>query len=146
MNIDQLNDLEAIRQLKARYFRLMDTRQWDDWSDCFVEDISAWYEGVPRASADLPRDIKIDGRDALVAGVKSLMVGATSIHQGYMPEIELTSATTARAIWSMYDYVRLVTCNFQGWGHYHEEYVKENDQWKITKIHLIRLHTDEHWL
>ena len=24
-----MNDLEAIRELKARYFRLMDTQQWD---------------------------------------------------------------------------------------------------------------------
>ncbi len=27
MTIDQMNDLEGIRQLKARYFRLMDTQQ-----------------------------------------------------------------------------------------------------------------------
>ena len=36
MTIDQMNDLEAIRQLKARYFRLMDTQQWDAWADCFT--------------------------------------------------------------------------------------------------------------
>ncbi len=34
MNIDQHNDLEAIRQLKARYFRLMDTRQWELLRHC----------------------------------------------------------------------------------------------------------------
>ena len=38
MTIDQHNDLEAIRQLKARYFRLMDTRQWDLLSECFAAD------------------------------------------------------------------------------------------------------------
>ena len=41
MTIDQHNDLEAIRQLKARYFRLMDTQQWDLLRECFAADISA---------------------------------------------------------------------------------------------------------
>ena len=107
---------------------------------------SAVYEGAPRASENLPRDIEIKGRDALVDGVRTLMTGAKSIHQGYMPEIELTSATTARAVWSMFDDVRLPTCHFKGWGHYHEDYVKEDGQWKLKKIHLTRLHTEEEWV
>ncbi len=146
MNIDQHNDLEAIRQLKSRYFRLMDTQQFDHWHTCFTADVTARYEGVPRASKDLPVDIEISGRDDLVAGVKSLMTGAQSIHQGYMPEIELTGAGSARAIWSMYDYVMLPSCHFQGWGHYHETYVKENGEWRIKSIHLTRLHTQEDWV
>ncbi len=146
MNIDQHNDVEAIRQLKARYFRLMDTRQWELLRECFTADVSAVYEGAPRASEDLPRDIEIEGRDVLVDGIRTLMTGATSIHQGYMPEIELTSATTASAVWSMFDDVRLPTCHFKGWGHYHEDYAKEDGQWKLKKIHLTRLHTQEEWV
>jgi hypothetical protein len=45
MTIDQMNDLERIRQLKARYFRLMDTQQWEAWADCSTADVSASYEG-----------------------------------------------------------------------------------------------------
>ncbi|HIF10366.1 MAG TPA: nuclear transport factor 2 family protein [Sneathiellales bacterium] len=144
--MDQHDDLEAIRQLKARYFRLMDTREWDRWGDCFTEDISAVYEGAPRANADQPTEIAIDGRDTLLEGVRGLMVGAISVHQGFMPEIELTSATTAHGIWAMFDNVILPTCNFKGWGHYHEDYVKVDGQWKIKKIHLTRLNTQEDWL
>ena len=146
MNNEELDDLEAIRQVKSRYFRLMDTQQFDRWHECFTTDVTALYEGAPRAQDTLPTDIEIQGRDELVAGVKSLMTGAVSMHQGFMPEIELTSATTARAIWAMFDYVRLPTCHFKGWGHYHEDYVKENGHWLIKKIHLTRLHTEEIWI
>ncbi|MEX2479421.1 MAG: nuclear transport factor 2 family protein [Gammaproteobacteria bacterium] len=146
MNIEQMNDLEGIRQVKARYFRLMDTQQWGAWTSCFTADVSAFYEGVPRAQSDLPVDIGCEGRDALIRGVSTLMTGAQSIHQGFMPELELTGKTSARGIWAMFDYVMLPTCHFKGWGHYHEDYVKEGEEWKIKKIHLTRLHTEENFL
>lgn len=146
MTIDQMNDLEAIRQLKARYFRLMDTQQWRDWESCFTADISAFYEGVPRARPDLPVDVGCEGRAMLVEGISVLMTGAQSIHQGFMPELELTGPTTARGIWAMFDFVMLPTCHFKGWGHYHEQYVKEGAVWKLKKIHLTRLHTEEKFL
>ena len=146
MDMQTLQDLEDIRQLKSRYFRLMDTQQWEAWKSCFTEDISAFYEGAPRPRKDMPTDIGCEGRAALIEGVSSLMKGAVSMHQGFMPEIELTSATTAKAIWAMFDYVRLPTCWFKGWGHYHEDYVKEGGAWKLKKIHLTRLHTEEIWV
>ena len=40
MDASRLADLEEIKQLKARYFRLMDTKQWDAWGDVFSEDCS----------------------------------------------------------------------------------------------------------
>jgi hypothetical protein len=146
MTIDQMNDLEAIRQLKARYFRLMDTQQWEAWADCFTSDVSASYEGAPRANPKLPTIVSLAGRSELLKGVRGLLTGAKSIHQGFMPEIELTSTTTASAVWAMFDYVMLPTCHFKGWGHYHEEYVKEGGAWKIKNIHLTRLHTSEAFL
>ena len=63
-----------------------------------------------------------------------------------MPELELTSETTARGIWAMFDYVLLPTCEFKGWSHHHEEYVKEDQEWKFRRIYLTRLHTSEKFL
>lgn len=146
MTVDQMNDLEAIRQLKARYFRLMDTQQWDAWADCFTTDVWASYEGAPRANSKLPDIVDLKGRAELVKGVSTLLTGAKSVHQGFMPELDLTSATTARGTWAMFDYVMLPTCHFKGWGHYHEEYVKQGAEWKIKRIHLTRLHTSETFL
>ena len=36
--IEQLWDIEAIKQLKARYFRYIDTKDWDAFSQLFTED------------------------------------------------------------------------------------------------------------
>ena len=146
MNVDQHNDLEAIRRLKARYFRLLDTQDWENWTSCFTTDVVAIFEGAPRSSNDQPTENRVEGNELLAELCAQLLDGATTVHQGYMPEIELTSEAIATGIWSMYDNVRFPTCNFKGWGHYHDEYVKEDGQWRIKKTHLTRLHTEEDWL
>ena len=34
-----VDDVEAIKQLKARYFRAMDTKDWDAMRDVFTDDV-----------------------------------------------------------------------------------------------------------
>jgi 3-phenylpropionate/cinnamic acid dioxygenase small subunit len=41
MTGEQTLDKEAIRELKARYFRLMDTKDWDGWKELFTLDLAA---------------------------------------------------------------------------------------------------------
>ena len=36
--LQQLMDIEAIKQLKARYFRFMDEKRWDEWGQVFTHD------------------------------------------------------------------------------------------------------------
>ena len=58
MDPARLAELEEIKQLKARYFRLMDTKQWKEYGDVFTEDCSM---------ANGPADEEpIVGRDAIV--------------------------------------------------------------------------------
>lgn len=146
MDANALDEIEQIKKLKARYFRLMDLQQWDEWKACFTEDVTALYDGPPRRSKnDNPNAVGCAGPDGLVAAVSGLFADSISIHQGYMPEIELTSPTTATGIWAMYDSARMPRSTFQGWGHYYEEYEKHGGQWKIKKIRLTRLHVEETW-
>ena len=44
-----LVEIEEIRQLKARYFHLMDQKRWDEWEQVFCEDahIDTTQEGSP---------------------------------------------------------------------------------------------------
>jgi hypothetical protein len=146
MDLNTLEALEQIKQLKACYFRLMDNKQWQAWENLFTEDVTAVYYNAPR---DRPNDglpvLQCAGRTNLVEAVSRALSKGISIHQGYMPEIELTSPTTARGVWAMFDYLRLPNCIFKGYGHYEEEYVKEASGWKIKTIVLTRLHCDIRW-
>ena len=41
---NEQEEFEQIRQLKSRYFRQMDCKEWDAWEHCFTEDVEAVYE------------------------------------------------------------------------------------------------------
>ena len=129
------DDIEAIRQLKARYFRFLDTKDWDGWGTVFATD--AVLE-VPEA------DVVENGRDAIVTAVSGALEGATTVHHGHMPEIELTGPDTATGIWAMEDYVEWTEAGagLRGYGHYHEDYVREDGEWRIAKSRLVRLRVD----
>jgi uncharacterized protein (TIGR02246 family) len=93
---EELDDIEAIKQLKARYFRTLDRQEWDGFAQVFARD--AVLE-VPEAG------IVRQGRDEIVGSVSKALAGATTVHHGHMPEIELTGPDTATGIWAMADYV-----------------------------------------
>ena len=40
---DLAADVEAIKQVKYRYLRALDTKHWDDFADTLAEDITANY-------------------------------------------------------------------------------------------------------
>jgi hypothetical protein len=129
-----LVEIEAIKQLKARYFRLMDTRQWDAWESVFTEDATLKW-----GPAD---DHVMRGRAAIRAGVSGALEGATTVHHGHMPEIELISPDRARGIWAMFDRVDHPRFLLLGFGHYHEQYEKRDGAWQIARLELVRLHED----
>jgi hypothetical protein len=137
--LQHLRDVEAIRQLKARYFRLLDAKRWEEWALVFTK--GAVME-VPEAN------MVNNGRDEIVQRVSSALQHARTVHHGHMPEIELTGPDTARGTWAMSDFVEWprsesgARVGLRGYGHYHEEYVREAGEWRIARMRLVRLRVD----
>ncbi|MBV8296768.1 MAG: nuclear transport factor 2 family protein [Acidimicrobiia bacterium] len=130
-----MDDIEAIKQLKARYFRLMDIKDWDGMREVFADDV---YINTTGSGGRV-----VQGADDFMAGLRSLLADVVTVHHGHMPEIELTSDTTATGIWALQDLLRWPDGReLYGYGHYHEEYEKVDGRWRIKKMTLTRLRTD----
>jgi uncharacterized protein (TIGR02246 family) len=129
------DDVEAIRRLKARYFRTMDAKDWDGMRQVFTDDVVI---DTSEAGGDVVR-----GAAEFMAFLQEALAGAVTVHQGHMPEIDLTSETTAMGIWALNDIVIWPNgVRLDGYGHYHETYEKGADGWRIKSSKLTRLHTD----
>jgi len=137
--VQRLLDIEEIKSLKARYFRSLDTKDWEAFGQVFARDA---HMEVPEGG------LSEDGREAIVRSVSTALVGTTTVHHGHMPEIEVTGPDTATGIWAMSDYVEFPTpegadrFGLKGYGHYTEEYVREDGAWRIRRLELSRLRTD----
>ena len=155
---ERLEAIEAIKRLKAAYFRTMDMKDWDGFRDIFIEDctIDTSEAFTPMDAAGQPieadrpapspnKDFIIRGIDTFIAQQHHYLDGMSTVHHGHMPEIEILSDTTARAIWAMFDTLRFAAgpiAEITAYGHYHETYEKIGGDWKIKTIRLTRLRVD----
>jgi hypothetical protein len=148
LGMDALGELlaiEEIKRLRARYFRYVDTKQWEAWGALFVDDC---------VFADLAGDFRCDGRAALVRQVVAALEGVTTIHHGHTPEIEIVDATHATGVWAMSDTLiyppgrgfmdMSSTVRVEGYGHYVESYIKAGGAWRFADVTVSRLHLEHH--
>jgi hypothetical protein len=136
-NAATLLAIESIKQLKARYCRYLDAKDWATWRSIFTDD---FVSDTAEAGGKL-----ITGADDFVAFTRN-NIGRRSqatAHQVHAPEIELTSATTARGVWALQDVVRFGPgVTLVGYGHYHETYENIAGKWLIKSSKLTRLRED----
>jgi uncharacterized protein (TIGR02246 family) len=130
-----VDDVEAIKQLKARYFRTMDAKDWAGMRQVFTDDVVI---DTSEAGGNV-----VTGADEFMTFLQEALGGAVTVHQGHMPEIELISDTAATGVWALNDIVIFPNgIRLDGYGHYHETYEKGPDGWRISSSKLTRLHTD----
>ena len=132
-HMQELLDIEAIRQVKARYFRCMDTKDWDGFAKVFAEDAVADYSGPGK---------NLQGRAAIVAFVRGAVEALKTVHHGHMPEI-VVHGDSAHGIFAMADIVERPGGRvMRGYGHYHEDFVRRDGRWQILRLRLTRLRVD----
>ena len=139
---DSATALEEIRTLQARYWRLMDTKQWSALEDLFAPDARMSFPG--------DRGGEAAGARACVDFIRERVGTARTVHHGHMPEITFESSAEASGVWAMEDIVEWPEgepfrgmAKIHGWGHYHNRYVRTDDGWRIALTRVTRLRLEE---
>ena len=137
---DTADELEAIRQLKARYCRYLDTKDVESWRGVFTSDVVVTLDmAVSTGGADPQTAPPLEGVDNFVPGVLASLDNVATMHHCHTPEITLTSESAATGIWAMEDLLIFSDGReMHGAGHYHETYEKRDGSWRIKTLHLTR--------
>jgi hypothetical protein len=131
---------EQIRRLKARYCRLLDTKDYEAWKTVFAPDVVVKLDmAISTGGADGQTAPDLNGLDEFLPVVLGGVEHAQTKHHVHTPEIEVTSETTASCIWAMEDLLLFPDGGeLFGAGHYHETYELRDGAWVITSLHLTR--------
>lgn len=139
-----LLDREAIRTVKARYCRFLDTKDWDNFIALFTPDA---VMDVREDSGDPP----LQGRAAILKQVRLAVDHARTAHQIHSSEIDLhgdeahvITAMQDRVVWEPGESLVPGAQSITGFGHYTETYVRQDGEWRIAYLKLSRLYVDFH--
>ena len=126
--LQQLSDVEDIKQLKHRYFRSIDTGNEADLTSVFTEDVTIDYRGGGYRA-------KLQGRQNMVDFIGSAFNSdIVAQHHGHCPEISFTGPDSAEGTWYLED--RFIDPIRQedtiGTAIYRDRYARTADGWKIA--------------
>jgi len=152
-DVKRLLAIEDIRQLKARYYRCMDTKDWDGLGQVFAPEAVFDLREVNSVRRPLTGEWTPPygdetavhrGHAAVVGMIRNAVTRLVTVHHGHMGEIEITSDTSAQAIWAMEDVIRNAPgepeMSMHGFGHYHDTYVRLDRGWAIQTTRITRLY------
>ena len=132
--IQRLEDIEEIRQLQAKYQRVLDCRDFDGIGECFADDITTEY-----CNGYMEYTGKDEAIEFLVSCMPLTMPSHHLIHGG---EIEIVDETHANGKWYLEDFLisTLTDWDERGTAIYSNEYVKVGGKWLIKKIGYMRVY------
>ena len=128
MNPHEFADIEAVKRVKYRYLRALDTKRWDDFSDTLADDVIGDY------GSSVGEEHHFTNRVDLVNYMrKSLGPAVITEHRVGHPEITVTG-DKASGTWYLQDRVIVADFNFMliGAAFYHDTYRRTDDGWKIS--------------
>jgi hypothetical protein len=138
--LKELQALEALRRLKARYFYTVDMRDREGWISLWAPDCEfRWEYAVSAGGQDGQVGETFKGPAGIGRIFDEMLAPSQSVHQGHSPILDVLSETEARGIWPMEDIVTSPRQIIHGWGHYHETYRKIDGEWKFQTVFLKRL-------
>lgn len=143
---ERLAAIEAIRDLKAKYWRGVDSGDAALVRSILAEDCVLDCTGCctdPTSGIDfLPEmNVVMRGRDSWKGG--EALAGFVTSHQGHQAEIDITGPDSATALWTFTDRFfyppGMKYRRFTGYGYYHDTYTRAPDGWKLQTMRFTRL-------
>ncbi|WP_039797803.1 nuclear transport factor 2 family protein [Nocardia araoensis] len=133
-----LDAIEAVRQLKYRYFRTLDLKEWDEFADTLAVDATGHY-----GTHAMGEPLHLDGRDAITAFMReNLGPSLVTVHIANHPEIVVDGAT-ATGSWAFEDTVIATEYGvlIRGAGYYTDTYRRDADgKWRIAATAYRRIY------
>ena len=127
--LQQMLDYKAIIELKYKFGRTADAKDWAGFREVFHS------EGL----FDFGGGYTVEGGDAFVTEVAKQLENGRSLHRFIMPEINILSATEATGEWVLNDYIEWTPDpatgerrGFMGFARENDTYRKIDGTWKIT--------------
>lgn len=129
-----MGDIAAIKQVKYRYLRALDTKHWDEFAETLTEDVTGDY------GPSLGNTLRFSSRADLVDYMRTTLGPAIiTEHRVTHPEIAVTG-DEATAIWYLQDRVIVAEADFMliGAAFYQDRYRRTADGWKISATRYDR--------
>lgn len=131
---EDLVEIEAIKRLKYRYVRLLDSKEFDEMEELFIPDATASYSDGAYS---------FEGRDKILEFLRTALGPRTMVtsHKVHQPEIDITGPDTATGTWGLEDVVIITDhgLEIRGAAFYSDKYVKVDGEWRIRHTGYRRL-------
>lgn len=130
----RLDDIQAIVELKYRYFRHLDLKEFDALGALLTEDCEAGYDNG---------NLAFSGRQAIVDFLTTSLsdAGIISEHHGHHPEITFQGDDLAIGIWYLEDRVLIPAVDLEigGTAFYEDTYRRIDGTWMIARTGYQRV-------
>ena len=145
--LERLIAIEDIKQLNARYWQGLDTKDPAVLRSVFTDDAVIDFRAEHFTAENWPETTPPP--DEFVPKALARLAIFDTAHQGHTLQVEFRSDSEADGVWPMEDY--LWTKNpeeagfacIHGHGYYFDSYRKTAEGWRISAMRLQRIHIEK---
>jgi|GEM_PF-567230 hypothetical protein len=133
---ERLLAIEEVKNLRARYCRAIDTKDWNLLRSTLAPDVRLDLPSLRERGG-------LDGADAFVELVSTWFATTPSLHANYLPEIEIASPSSATGVWQQQHFLphryQAEVHHGHGYGYSHDSYEKIEGRWFMKSVRLAPL-------
>lgn len=132
--IEELLQIEQIRQLKTLYCLAVDSKDWELYRSLFTDDAQL-AGGLPSGGNVEPATM---GPEEWIASVAAVLGATKTMHTLHASIVRLSGADAAEGLWQY---------SQRGWGrtggYYSERYRRGSEGWKIAEMRIAPIFAND---